>query len=324
MILNSEFKPAYGLSNSHIQTILPTLLRTGRTTDYLKQTLELEDGDFLDIAWTNKHQDGKPLVVVFHGLEGSIESPYAQGIMQVIKQHGWTGLLMHFRGCSGRVNRLPRSYHSGDTGDAKFLIHWLNQHYATSPVAAVGFSLGGNMLLKLVGELGAKSPFKATVSVSAPLLLNACADRLKQGFSKIYQRRLISDLRQKLILKADKHDYKKIINLDHTQINQLKNFWQFDDLVTAPLHGFDGVDDYYCRSSSRQYLKDIRTPTLLLQARDDPFMSIDVIPAESELSEYIQLELSQHGGHVGFISGNLINPVFWLEKRIPEYLKQFI
>lgn len=150
------------------------------------------------------------------------------------------------------------------------------------------------------------------------------SDRLKQGFSKIYQRRLISDLRQKLILKADKHDYKKIINLDHTQINQLKNFWQFDDLVTAPLHGFDGVDDYYCRSSSRQYLKDIRTPTLLLQARDDPFMSIDVIPAESELSEYIQLELSQHGGHVGFISGNLINPVFWLEKRIPEYLKQFI
>lgn len=324
MIVQSKFKPAYGLSNSHVQTLLPTFISNKLTFSGVKQTLELDDGDFLDLMWTEKPLNKKPIVIVFHGLEGSIDSPYAKGIMLAIKNQGWTGLLMHFRGCSEQTNRLPRSYHSGETGDAKFLIDWLQANFPESPLAAVGFSLGGNMLLKLQAELGELSPFKAVVSVCAPLLLDVCADKLNKGFSKIYQRHLIGNLKRKLIVKARQHNYEKLINLDSDKINQLNSFWKFDDLVTAPLHGFAGVNDYYAKSSAKQYLKQIKKPSLILLALDDPFMTKNIIPEEMELSSNTQLELSQHGGHVGFISGSVLNPVFWLEERIPEYLSEFI
>jgi len=324
MILQSNFKPAPGLSNSHAQTLLPTFIRNKLKFTGLEETLELDDGDFLDLMWTDKPQNKKPVVIVFHGLEGSIDSPYARGIMLAIKKRGWTGLLMHFRGCSGQSNRLPRSYHSGETEDAKILIKWLQEKYPDSSLAAVGFSLGGNMLLKLQAELAETSPFKAIVSVCAPLLLNACADKLNKGFSKIYQRHLIGNLKRKLIVKARQHNYEKLINLSSDKINQLSSFWQFDDLVTAPLHGFVGVEDYYARSSARQYLKKIEKPSLIILARDDPFMTKDIIPEEFELSSSTQLELSKHGGHVGFISGTILNPEFWLDERIPEYLSEFI
>jgi len=324
MILQSKFKPAYGLSNSHAQTLLPTFIRNKLKFSGVKQTLELEDGDFLDLMWTEAPLNKKPIVVVFHGLEGSIDSPYARGMMLAIKKKGWTGLLMHFRGCSEQNNRLPRSYHSGETGDAKILLNWLQINFPDSSLAAVGFSLGGNMLLKLQAELGKISPFKAIVSVCAPLVLNACADKLNKGFSKIYQRHLIGNLKRKLIVKARQHNYEKLINLNLDKINQLNSFWQFDDLVTAPLHGFSGVNDYYARSSSRQYLKNIKMPSLIILSLDDPFMTKNIIPEENELSSSTQLELSQYGGHVGFISGSVLNPVYWLEERIPEYLSEFI
>jgi len=320
MILKSQFKPAFGLSNSHLQTLLPTFLHSKNNKHFYQQTFELDDGDFLDLAWTEKPKNNKPIILVFHGLEGSINSPYAKSIMPVLKKQGWIGLLMHFRGCSGRPNNLPRSYHSGETEDAKTLINWLKDSYPQAPLAAIGFSLGGNMLLKLQGELSDSSPFKAAVSVCAPLVLASCAKRLDSGFSKIYQNHLINRMKKNLLIKAEKFDYKKLINLDENKISQLRNFWQFDDLVTAPLHGFKNVDDYYSKSSSRQYLQNIQKPTLIIQTLDDPFMTADVIPDESELSEQTQLELSESGGHIGFISGNLFKPVFWLEQRIPEYL----
>ena len=323
-IIKSQFTPAPGLSNSHVQTLLPTLIRNKLKFGGIKQTLELEDGDFLDLVWTEKPVDNNPVVIVFHGLEGSFESPYAKGIMLAIKKRGWSGLLMHFRGCSGQSNRLPRSYHSGETGDAKFLLNWLQTNFPESPLAATGFSLGGNMLLKLQAELGESSPFKAAVSVCPPMLLNACAKRLSSGFSRIYQRHLIGNLKRKLMLKAEQHNYAKLINLDTEKIHQLNSFWQFDDQVTAPLHGFIGVKDYYDQSSARQYLKNIKKPGLILLALDDPFMTRDIIPDESELSLSTQLELSRHGGHVGFITGSILRPEFWLEKRIPEYLSEFI
>jgi len=324
MILQSKFKPAYGLGNSHAQTLLPTFIRNKLKFSGVKQTLELDDGDFLDLMWTEKPLNNKAIVIVFHGLEGSIESPYAKGIMLAIKKRGWTGLLMHFRGCSDRSNRLPRSYHSGETGDAKILLGWLQKNFPDSPLAAVGFSLGGNMLLKLQAELGRLSPFKAIVSVCAPLLLNVCADKLNKGFSRIYQRHLIGNLKRKLTVKADEHNYEKLIDLDSDKINKLNDFWQFDNMVTAPLHGFVDVKDYYARSSARQYLKQINKPSLILLSLDDPFMTQDIIPKETELSASTQLEISKHGGHVGFISGSALKPVFWLEERIPEYISEFI
>jgi len=319
VILTSQFKPASGLGNPHLQTLLPAFLQRKNNISYQTQTLELDDGDFLDLAWTEPPAN-KPIVIIFHGLEGSINSPYAKGIMAALKKQGWTGLLMHFRGCSGRANRLPRSYHSGETGDAKELLRWLKQNHPDAPLAAIGYSLGGNMLLKLQGELGESTPFKAAVSVCAPLMLNDCASRLNQGLSKFYQRHLIKIMKQKLLAKARKFDLKKLINIDEQAIKKLTTFWQFDDRVTAPLHGFKGAEDYYTKCSARQYLKNIQSSTLIIQALDDPFMTADIIPDESELSEHIQLELSEHGGHIGFLSGHFLKPDFWLEQKIPEFL----
>jgi len=324
MIINSQFKPAPGLSGAHIQTLLPSLLRSGCRDDFRKQTIELDDGDFLDLCWTNTPHDGKPIVIVFHGLEGSICSPYAQGIMAQIRHNNWTGLLMHLRGCSGRPNRLSRSYHSGDTSDAKYLLNWLSSHYPDSALSAIGYSLGGNMLLKLQAELADHSPLKATISVCAPLVLDECAAKLNRGFSKFYQHHLLGRLKRNLRHKYTQHDFKQLINLGKQDIKQLNNFRLFDDRVTAPLHGFKGVNDYYSVSSARQYLSKITKPALMIHSLDDPFMSKSVIPEASELSATTVLEISRYGGHVGFISGHMFKPVFWLEQRISEYLDEFI
>ena len=319
MILKSQFKPAFGLSNGHIQTLLPTLLRIKARPQYHQQTLELDDGDFLDLNWTELPTDNKPIIIIFHGLQGSINSPYA-GIMLALKQCGWSAVLMHFRGCSGRPNRLPRSYHSGETGDAKIFLRWLQDTYPNSNLAAIGYSLGGNMLLKLQAELGEDTPLKAAVSVCAPLMLDNCANRLNRGVSRVYQTLLIRSLKKNITSKAKRFDLKKLINLDQQNIRQLNSFWKFDDKVTAPLHGFKNAEDYYSKCSARQYLKAIKSPTLIIQTLDDPFMSADVIPDETELSTHTQLEISRYGGHVGFIHGRLFKPEFWLEKRIPAFL----
>ncbi|MDH5389067.1 MAG: hydrolase [Gammaproteobacteria bacterium] len=324
MIIQSQFRPASGLSNPHVQTLLPFILKKAGNDQCRQQTLELADGDFLDLSWLGEPKDGRPIIVLFHGLEGSIDSHYAKTIMQALHQQGWVALLMHFRGCSRRPNRLARSYHSGETEDARYLLGWLKQTYPDSALAAVGISLGGNMLLKLQAEYGDQSPLKAAVSVCAPVQLNLCAKKLTKGLSRIYQWHLIKLLNQKLRNKAEKFDFDKLIGLSRNEIKNIKTFWQFDDRVTAPLHGFKDVHDYYARSSARQYLKDIKKPTLMIHALDDPFMQRDSVPDESALSESVELELSEHGGHIGFIAGSLRQPVFWLPQRISEYLYKYI
>lgn len=326
MIHQSTFQPIKGLSHHHLQTLLPTLLQTKSRNSWQGQELELPDGDFVDLVWTSRPDpaDIRPIVVVFHGLEGSVRSPYAQDILQSIDERGWHGVLMHFRGCSGRPNRLPRSYHSGETGDAGYLLDYLNREYPQAPLAAVGYSLGGNMLLKLQAELGDASPLKAAVSVCAPIRLDLCADRIRQGFSRLYQSHLLRRMKRNLLNKYSQHDYQVLIGLSKKEIRGLGDFWSFDDAYTAPMHGFKNVHDYYDRSSARQYLGGIQKPTLILHAQDDPFMPAEVIPEPSELSSSVELELSQTGGHVGFIGGSLLNPETWLAERIPEFLARYL
>lgn len=324
MITQSYFSPALGLSNPHAQTLFPYLTKDRNRTSYIQQTLELEDGDFLDINWKGKATNGKPIIILFHGLESTIDSHYVPRMMQSLDERGWSTVLMHFRGCSHRPNRLAHSYHCGETNDARFFLDWVKNKYPDSPLIAVGFSLGGNMLLKLQAEYADNSPLDASISICAPIQMNICAQRMNQGISRFYQRVLVNDLKNKILLKADRFNYKELIGLNISDIMCLKTFWQFDDLVTAPLHGFKNAHDYYGQSSSRQYLKDIKCPTLMIQALDDPFMTPDIIPTESELSESIELEISQHGGHIGFISGTLRKPSFWLQKRIPEYISNFL
>ena len=324
MIIKSQFRPAFGFANPHLQTLLPYLITQPDNKHLTEQTLELDDGDFLDLSWSGEPVNGKPIIVIFHGLESSIDSHYVPKIMRALKQRGWTSLLMHFRGCSGRPNRLARSYHSGETGDARYLFDWLGEHYPDSPLTAIGYSLGGNMLLKLQAEYGTDSPLQAAVSVCAPIRLNLCADRIDQGFSRIYQRVLIKCLIQKVLDKADFINYQDLIGMSTEKIKHIKTFWEFDGLITAPLHGFKDVHDYYAQSNSHQYLKDIKKPTLMIHALDDPFMTPEIIPDDSDLSASVEYELCQNGGHIGFISGSLHKPVFWLQQRIPEYLSNFI
>lgn len=319
----SNFKPAFGISNKHLQTVYATLFRKPIKLKYEIEIFPLQDGDFLECYWhkTNKQNVNNPLVILFHGLAGSYQSPYIQGVMQELGRYGFDSVLMHFRGCSGNDNKLPRSYHSGDSGDALEFAHALKKRFQNRNIYAVGYSLGANMLLKLLGEEGRNSPFDKAVAVSAPMQLKLCADSMNRGFSRYYQHRLVKDLNIALEKKYDKHPMQELIHLQREDVNRIKTFWEFDDAYTAPIHGFASAKDYYTRSSSRQFLKHITTPTLIIHSKDDPFMTPDVIPRTDELSNSITMELTQKGGHVGFVSGTLLKPEYWLEKRIVEYFK---
>jgi predicted alpha/beta-fold hydrolase len=318
-VTGSDFRAPWWLKSAHLQTLFGPLFRRRPAIGLRRERIELADGDFLDLDWTPGNRG--PVVVVLHGLEGSSDSPYARGMLETIHAHGWRGAVMHFRGCSGVPNRLPRSYHSGDTRDLEDVIQRLRERLDGPALAVVGYSLGGNVLLKWLGEQGQGAPIAAAVAVSVPYTLSLAADRLGKGLSRIYQRHLIADLHAKLRRKFSPGDGP----IDLELAGSSRNFWEFDDRVTAPLHGFDGVHDYYTRSSSRQYLAGIRVPTLMLHAEDDPFMTPGVLPRDDELAPSVRLEVSASGGHVGFVHGMLPwRPRYWLEERIPAFLESHI
>ena len=319
--MNKKFMPGFGLKNRHVQTLYSSLFRKLPSLSTEVENFILDDGDFLECHWLNRPQENSatPIIILFHGLAGSYKSPYIQGLMSEAKEAGFATVLMHFRGCSGKENLLPRSYHSGDTADALSWINRLKKRYKNSKLYGVGYSLGGNMLLKLLGEKGKESPLNAAVSVSAPLQLDICADAMNRGFSKFYQYILLKDLNLSLEKKFDKFDMNKLIKIQKKEVKNLKTFWEFDEAYTAPVHGFDSAQDYYTKCSSKQFLKYIKTPTLIIHSKDDPFMTQEILPHRDELSAAIELELSEYGGHVGFIGGTIFQANYWLEKRIVRY-----
>lgn len=315
MITRSGFRPAWWLPGAHLQTLYPTLCRRRTHPRLARERLELADGDFVDLDWTDAN--GGPVVLVLHGLEGSLNSHYTGGILAALQGAGYRAVLMYFRGCSGEPNRLPRGYHSGETADLQAVIDHIRRHHATA-LAVIGYSLGGNVLLKWLGEQGSAAPLTTAVAVSVPFDLDSAARRLEQGLSRIYQRHLLHKLRRSVRIKAAAHA--PPVPLE--RLSQLTNFRRFDDAVTAPLHGFQGVDDYYRRSSSRQYLGRIAIPTLVLQSEDDPFLPASAIPGADELGRAVTLELAARGGHVGFIAGALpFAAEYWLEERICRHLR---
>lgn len=312
---NGAFTPPWWLRNAHLQTLWASLVRRVPRPALRRERLELPDGDFVDLDWTTR-PDG-PVVIILHGLQGSSDSNYARGLSGSLHQQGYRAVLMHFRGCSGEPNRLPRFYHAGDTGDLHTVIHALRAREPHIPLAAVGYSLGGNVLLKYLGQHGG-APLTCAVAVSVPFDLHDAARRLERGLSRVYQYGLLRSLR---LAVREKFQYAPApINLDDlAEINTIR---EYDDKITAPLHGFSGVDDYYTKSSCRQFLSRIQTPTLILHAADDPFMTPAAIPAQAELSRHVTLELSERGGHVGFVCGGTPwKARYWLEQRIPDYLK---
>lgn len=319
MITSSQFKPAWWLPGAHAQTLWPSLIRRPVKIELSTERLILPDDDFIDLAWTTGNYD--KIVIVLHGLEGSIDSSYAKGILAAIHNNGWHGVFMHLRGCSGEHNLKDYSYHSGETGDFRFLVETLRKRHPEATLSAIGYSLGGNALLKYLGEYKEDSQLKAATAVSVPYLLSNSAAKLEKGFSRIYQRHLVNRLINKVSNKFK--DRQAPFNI--TDLKKWNTFRLFDHHVTAPLHGFKGSADYYEKSSSRQFLKKITTPTLLIHSKDDPFMSMDAIPDKNDLSESVTLELSSHGGHVGFISGNTPwKARYWLEQRIPEFLGTYL
>lgn len=317
MIISSQFKAAWWLPGPHLQTLWPALMRRPIHIPIRRERLELPDGDFLDLDWAVTENTG-PLVLILHGLEGSIESPYAKGLMRALLQQNYRVVFMHFRGCSGEHNRLARAYHSGDTCDLAYVVEHLQQSQVGIPIHAVGYSLGGNVLLKWLGETGNANALDSAVAISVPFSLEHSANKINTGFSKVYQWHLLRQLRGKIMDKT-----KNISSpITYHQLKPIKNFWDFDNTFTAPIHGFQDAETYYKHSSSRQYLYAIQRPTLIIHAKDDPFMTPEAIPESSELSQCVTLELANSGGHVGFISGTQPGrSEYWLEQRIPEFLR---
>ena len=321
----TPFKPAWWLRNPHLQTLWPVIFRRRLRPPLRRERLELPDGDFVDLDWTlndpvlSPAEGSGPIVIIFHGLEGSSRSHYARGMLSTLPQHGLRAVLMHFRGCSGETNRLARAYHSGDTGDIDFLVRTLRAREPNTPLAVIGYSLGGNALLKWLSEQGKDAPVQCAAAVSVPFLLHESTARMNRGLSRIYQWHLMKSLKRGARRKAERFTPPAPLK----EINRMKSFFEFDDRVTARLHGFEGAMHYYTSSSSRQYLNRIRIPTLIVHASDDPFMHAQVIPAAGELSPSIELDLHRHGGHVGFVGGHLPwKPRYWLEERIPAWLQQ--
>jgi len=312
--MKADFKPAWWLRSSHLQTLWPALFKKRHELDLVLETLELDDGDFLDLLWSKKTSN--KIVLVVHGLEGSIDSHYANGIMYQLEQAGYKPVFMYFRGCSGRINRLPRAYHSGETGDLSAVVEYVKKKEGLYPYAVVGYSLGGNVLLKWLGETGNENPVKKAIAVSVPFQLHDAAKRLEKGISKIYREHLLKSLRTTYVEKFSKIE--SPLNLD---VKQIRSFWDYDDKVTAPLHGFSGAQEYYDTCSSRQFIKDIRVATTIIHSKDDPFMFETTAPELKELNDKVQLFLTSKGGHVGFISGlTPFSAYSWSEKKIVEFL----
>ena len=319
-----SFIPASGLSNAHIQTLLPRLLRRNPLFNGYWQRLELPDGDFVDLTWSespNKAGD-KPIFILFHGLEGSFESPYANGLLAAAKEQGWLGVMMHFRGCSDVPNRLVRAYHSGETEDARFFIEMLDNRFPNRIKVATGISLGGNMLVNYLAKYRTNTLLKATTVISAPLDLGACSERIQQGFSRVYQTYLLRSLKASSIQKIN-NNRKAIVGLDKAMIAAIPDLLQFDNLLTAPMHGYENAHDYYKQCSGLQFLNSIDIPTRILHSKDDPFMTAAVIPTHP-LPNCVHYQLTENGGHVGFINGSFIKPNFWLETTVNQWFQTII
>ena len=314
---NSGFSAAWWCRNRHLQTLWPYLFRRARLPALQHIDLETPDNDTFRLSISAVNTG--PTVLILHGLEGRLQSHYARAMVTACHQRGWRAAFMHFRGCDGRPNRKWRSYHAGEMNDPALAIRFLKERFPTSPLMVVGYSIGGSALLNLLARHPVAVEVLAAAAVSVPYDLADAANVLDRGFSKLYQWRLLASLKRKIIQKQ------KFLPVHEPPLEcrHWNSFWRFDNQITAPLHGFGNVDNYYAQSSAKQYLSQIATPTLLIHASDDPFMSHRSIPRQEELPDAIELELTEHGGHVGYVCGNLpLWPDYWLETRLCQYFAQ--
>lgn len=312
------FAPHPLLRNPHLQTIVPVLRSTPRLELQIERR-ETSDGDFVDIGWAGERDGSGPICVMLHGLGGGFEAKYARGLALNLLPQGWRCVFLQFRGAGPEPNRLRRSYHHGDTQDLRELIAWLHEREPDTRLHAVGWSLGGNVLLKYLGEEGTAAPLANAVSVCPPFQLRPCAERLRTGFSRIYQAHLLKEL--KALIRNKNRAVP--LSLDMAAVERARDFFEFDNFATARINGFRDAEDYYAQCSSGGYLAGIRVPTLIIHSTDDPFMSPSIMPRAHDLPAGVTLELCERGGHVGFIAaGPGLAPRWWLEDRIPDFLAE--
>ncbi len=298
------------------------LRRHQHITTY-REVVETPDHDHLELAWTEipQRDTQKPMVILLHGLEGSVDSHYIKGMLQAISDKGWIGVLMHFRGCGQYPNKHGRSYHSGDTTDISYCYQLLSKRYPLTKKMMIGFSLGGNVLAKFLAQSNDVDLCAAAI-ICAPLDLASCSKRINVGLSKIYQKYLLDMLKHSA---REKIKRQLVTHIESSTLEQINTMWDFDHHYTAPVNGFSSAEDYYQRASSKPLLEKITTPCLIIHAKDDPFLCHRSICQNLTLSEHISFEILKRGGHVGFIEGNSpLKPEYWLEKRIPLFLQQYL
>ncbi len=302
------------LPSGHLQTIYPAVCIAKPQVNYRRERWDAPDGDFVDIDFVDG-VPGRPFVVLFHGLEGSSNSHYARAMMAQVAARGWSGAVPHFRGCSGEPNRAPRFYHSGDAGEVDWIVRRLRQRVA-GRFYAVGISLGGNALLRWLGESQHGAGFiDAACAVSAPLDLARGGDALSRGVNRIYTRMFLQTLKPKCLSKLEQ--YPGLFNRD--AMLAARDLYEFDNVVTAPLHGYRDTDDYWNRASAKHVLTDITVRTLVLNARNDPFLPGQHLPRAASTS--VTLDYPEHGGHVGFANGGLPGRIDWLPQRLIAFLE---
>jgi len=315
---DEPFRPAAHLESPHAQTLFAALVRPVRAPPLVRERWNMPDGDFVDVDFLPA-PPAAPHLLVLHGLEGSTKSSYVAELLRGAHRRGWGAAALNFRSCSGEQNRLARFYHSGDTADALFVASRLRARI-TGPLFGVGFSLGGNVLLVLLARAGREAPFEAAAAISVPYDLHACARVLDRGAGiyRLYRWWFLRSLRRKALEKLKSHPG----SFDSKPVRRARGIEAFDDVVTAPLHGFRDAADYYAQSSSGPLLVQIRRPTLLISAKDDPLAPAP-LPEPALENNSLAALVTERGGHVGFVAGSMRKPKYWAEQQALDFLQAF-
>ncbi|MGB0453517.1 MAG: YheT family hydrolase [Bacteriovoracaceae bacterium] len=311
----NEFKPPKYLFNGHAETILPYYIRKVSNPYYERERIDTPDGDFLDLDW--KRTESRKLVVLTHGLESSSNAKYIVGMVNYFSEEGYDVLAWNCRSCSGEVNLKLEYYHCAVSHDLRAVLNHCFENTDYDEIYLVGFSMGGNITLKYLGEEGSKvnSKIKGAKAISTPLDLKTSAVEMGKGFNKLYTTSFLFGLRKKLLQKKDRLEAKGIYL---SEFKKIKNFIDFDDYFTAQIHGFDGAYDYYEKGSGINYIEDIRVPTMILNAKNDPFLSKECYPGKESISNSnIEFSYPQYGGHVGFLAKNMT----WSEPLTLNFIK---
>ena len=314
------YRAPWWLPGGHLQTIYPYFALRRHQPIYRRERWETPDGDFIDLDWPTGGDDHAPLVALFHGLEGGSESHYAGALMRAVSRRHWRGVVIHFRGCSGESNRLPRAYHSGDADEIDWILRRLRALDPASALFAAGVSLGGNALLKWLGRERATALkiIDAAAAVSAPVDLMAAGDRLGAGVNRLYGHHFLQTLKKKSLEKLER--FPGIY--DAEVVRKARTLREFDNAVTAPLHGYRDTDDYWSRASSKPDLRNIAVPTLIVHARNDPFLPGRYLPTGDEVASGVTLDYPDGGGHNGFASGPFPGNVDWLPERLLAFFSE--